>query len=488
MPTAGPRVARFIETFLTLGGSYLGQSFRLMDWQRETLDDIYRIGPDGRRLRRTYVLGLPRKNGKSQFGAAIALYHLIADKADSAPQVISAAGDRKQARLVFDEARRMVLSSPDLSDVCTVHRDVITCHRNGGTYRAVSADAGLQQGLNPSCVIFDELHVFKNDELFVALSQGSGTRSQPLFLVISTAGFDLDTPLGRLYERGLRINGHVLNGQARTGELDDTSYGMTWWGPEPGVEIDPGDPDVWRRYNPSWTLLSEEEFKASHSTIHESQFVRYRLNGWTSAEEAWLPHGAWAALESPGLTIPDGETVVLGFDGSYKKDATGLVLVSTSYPHAVTVIGVWEALPNDPDWHVPIDEVKERIRWACRTYDVQEIAADPYRWQQALQELEEEGFPVLEFPQQPARTVPATTALYEAVLSGHIRHDGNPTLSRHLANCHLKETPRGAYITKPRGSRKNIDLAVALAMAYSRAVAWREDTTSEPSLVVIELD
>lgn len=489
MRTAGPRVARFIERFLSLGGSYLGQPFRLLPWQHDVLDDLYLLDDQGRRLRRNYILGLPRKNGKSQLGAAIALYHLVADKADAAPQVISAAGDRKQARLVFDEARRMVQSSPELAAICTVQRDVILCHRNGGTYRAVSADAGLQQGLNPSCVIYDELHVFKNDELYVALTQGSGTRSQPLFLVISTAGFDLESPLGRLYQRGLRVDGHILNGQRFTGEVQDPSFGMTWWGPEPGVDFDPSDPAVWRRYNPSWPLLNEAEFHSAYTTIHESQFVRYRLNGWTTAENAWLPHGAWSALEVPNLDVPPGTPVVLGFDGAWKGDSTGLVLVTIDRPHKVEVLGAWEAPANDPDWRTPMAEVMETIRQACRTYTVREVAADPARWEMALQELTDEGLPIVEFPNTAARTIPATAGLYEAIMDGHIEHDGHPVLSRHLANCVLKETPRGAYITKEyRSSRKHVDLAVALEMAVHRATAWRDEVIREPELVLIDLD
>ena len=108
------RVIRFIEDFCTLGHSFLGQPFLLMDFQKDIIRDIYLESADGERLRRSYLLGLPRKNGKSQLGAALALYALIADDRDASPVVVSAAADRAQAKLVFDEACRMerVLATP----------------------------------------------------------------------------------------------------------------------------------------------------------------------------------------------------------------------------------------------------------------------------------------------------------------------------------------------------------------------------------------
>lgn len=493
-PTAGPRVARFIETFTTLGGSFLGQPFRLLPFQREVLDDIYRLDPEtGKRLRRTYVLGLPRKNGKSQLGAAIALYHLVADTADPAPLVISAAGDRAQARLVFAEAARMVRANPDLAAVCTVYRDSIVCHRTGGTYKVVSADAGLAQGLNPSMVIVDEYHVHKTDDLFTALQLGSGARRQPLTLVISTAGFDLDSPLGRLYSRGLTVKGHRLNGVPHDGEEEDSAFGMEWWGPEPSEDVDPDSPAQWERYNPSWAVMNAHEFTAARKVTHESQWVRYRMNGWTSAESAWLPHGVWPALaadaprEEPVRPLEPGDEVVLGFDGAWKGDSTGLILCRLEDFH-LAVLGHWEAPATAPDWRTPVEDVKETIRAACRTYRVREVAADPYRWEQALQTLQDEGLPVVEFPSNSiARMVPATQAFYDAAMDGGLSHDGSPALARHIANAILKEDARGGRITKAyRASKARIDLAVAAVIAHHRARAWREEETpAEARLLVL---
>jgi phage terminase large subunit-like protein len=482
METLGDRVIQFIETFLTLGGSFLGQPFLLLPFQREVIRDMYRTRPDGLRQYRTYVLGLPRKNGKSQLGAALALYHLIVDRADSAPQVISAAGDRKQARLVFDEARRMVLASPELREVCTVHRDVIKCHLNEGTYRAVSADAGLQQGLNPSMVVFDEYHIFKDSELYEALNLGSATRRSPFTLVISTAGYDLESPFGRLYQYGRKLH---------SGEVEDPAFGMTWYGPDLGEDFDPADPEVWKRHNPSWALMNVSEFEAAYRTTHESAFIRYRLNGWTSSETAWLPNGAWDgrlySRQTPAiLPLAPGDEVVLGFDGAWKGDSTGLIAVRIKDLH-VEVLGHWEAPPDDPHWRTPAGEVEEAIRQACERFTVREVAADPWRFEQSLLKLYEEGLPIVEFPSNSlARIVPATQAFYDAVMDGRISHDGDPALARHIANAVLKEDARGGRITKERkSSKRHIDLAVAAVIGVHRALVWREEEEPEDAQLLV---
>jgi len=474
--SSGHRVIRFIETFITLGKSHLGQPFILEQWQKDVIHDIYRTAPDGRRKHRSYLLGLPRKNGKSQLGAALALYHLIADPADLAPEVYSAAGDREQARLVFTEAKRMVEASPDLLEVCKVYRNEILCTMNGGRYKAVSADAGLQQGLNPSMVIFDEYHVHKTTDLYDAMSMGSGARNQPLVLTITTAGFDLGSPLGLLYSHGKRV---------RSGEIIDPFTGMTWYGPDDEQEFDPLDEALWREWNPASFIDFDDLRSTAHRTGGNAAFIRYRLNGWTASESAWLPSGAWAKCER-ATSLEEGDEVVFGFDGAWKGDSTALVACRLSDFH-LQVLGHWEAPLNDPHWRTPIEDVKARIRTEARRFKLRELAADPYRFEQSLMELAEEGLPIVEYPTNaPARMVPATTAFYENVLEEHLSHDGDPALARHMANAILKEDARGGRITKDsKMSSKKIDLAVAAVVAHHRAIAYREDEVPEARLILI---
>jgi len=480
-------VIRFIEEMTTLGGSFAGQPFELLEFQKSILRDIYAADEDGNRLKSRYLLGLPRKSGKSQIGAAIALAHLVIDDADARPLVVSAASDRAQARLVFEEAKRMVLASPELSEHLTVFRNEIQNPHNGGRYVAVSADAGSNQGLNPSCVIVDELHVFKNSDLLEALTMGSAMRKAPLFLIISTAGFDLASPMGRLYSYGLTVDGHMLNGKTQPGEITDTSFGMDWWGPEPGEEYEFDDPAVWERFNPAWSVMPNPIgiMQAAIATAHEASFVRFHLNGWTSSESTWLPSGAWEAC-SGGPDLVDGERVVLGFDGAWKGDSTALVAVRLSDLH-ISLLNLWEAPPNNPQWRTPTFEVEEAIREACKKFKVVEITADPYRFERSLSMLYEEGLPIVEFPTNSlARMVPACQTFFEKVMDGELSHDGGLELARHLTNCVIKEDHRGARIQKEApGSPRKIDAAVAAVIGLHRAAMHRDDEQREPQLLVL---
>ena len=476
----GDRVIEFIETFCTLGGSYLGKPFEVLPFQREIIEKIYETDKEGKRIVRTALVGLPRKNAKSTLAAALCVYGLIADTADAAPVVIAAAGDRNQARLVHDEIKRMILASPELSSVCEVLRNEIRCSRNGGVAKVVSADAGLQQGLNPSLVVVDEYHIHKNDELFQALTLGSATRNEPLTIVISTAGYDLESPLGKMYRYGRQVE---------SGERDDSSFAFVWHGIEDNVEVDVSDPKVWAKYNPAWgEFINEEEFESAHKRTPTAPFTRYRLNGWTATANHWLPQGKFESLASD-RRFEKGERIVLGYDGAWIGDSTALVGCSVDEPRHLELIALWEK-PDDQHaqgWRTPIHEVKQAIYDAFDKYSVVLMAADPFRFEESLQNLSEEGYPILEFPTNSVqRMTQATQALYDAITDETITHSGQAAMNRHFSNAILREDARGARITKDRrGSTKKIDIAVAAMIAYHTALTWREEAIAEPEMLVL---
>lgn len=135
------------------------------------------------------------------------------------------------------------------------------------------------------------------------------------------------------------------------------------------------------------------------------------------------------------------------------------------------VAGHWERTVHDPkEWRVPIFEVEDTIREACRRWNVVAICADPFRWARSLELLSGEGLPVEEFGQSPARMTPATNMFYEAVMNAAITHDGDPRLARHMGNAIIKEDSRGARLVKEtKGSQRHIDLAVCAVMGLSIA-------------------
>jgi phage terminase large subunit-like protein len=375
----------------------------------------------------------------------------------------------------------MLELEPELGEVTKLYRDAIEVPRTGSVYRVLSSEAYSKEGLNPTLTVFDEVHVQPSRELWDVMALAMGARPEPLMLGITTAGVRFDSS-GRdslcfqLYEHGKRV---------ASGEVSDPSFFFAWWEPKGGSEADHRDPQTWREANPGFgELVSEEDFEASVQRTPEAEFRTKRCNQFVTASEAWLPTGAWEQ-NTKQEPIRPGDKVVLGFDGSFNNDCTALVAVKvTERPH-IEVVELWEApdqdLPGAQEWRVDIQDVEDKIRATCRRFQVVELACDPFRWARTYQILEAEGFPVVEFPQSPARMTPATQHFYEAVINKQLSHSGDPRLARHVGNAVLKSDSRGMRIYKEhRNSSRRIDLAVASLMAFERAYWHAHNASPEP--------
>ena len=187
--------------------------------------------------------------------------------------------------------------------------------------------------------------------------------------------------------------------------------------------------------------------------------------------ERWLPQGIWATLitKNKGHLEPH-ERIVIGFDGSFDGDATALVGVSLDRPVPfVQLLGIWEKPYKDNDWRVPRVEVMNRLREVAGTYHVMEVAADPKLWVSDLEVLQEEGLPIVEFPQRGRFIIEATQRLYEDIQRGLLEHDGSPDLARHMANAWVKDPLEPRIQKVNQKSTGYVDAAVCTVMALQRA-------------------
>jgi autotransporter-associated beta strand protein len=199
-----------------------------------------------------------------------------------------------------------------------------------------------------------------------------------------------------------------------------------------------------------------------------------------------------AGVSTSSVSSTTGTTLTLGaasgstlFDGSFSGDASaivGAVIPKTDDdPVKVFMVKTWEKdlAIDDPDWRVDIGEVEQTIMAFCQKHPkVREIACDPFRWQRSMEILEQAGLPIVEWPSTSARRmVPACAKFYDAVVEKRIQHDGDPVLTRHLANAVTKVDNLGPRIVKDKkSSPRKIDAAVAAILAVDRATVARMET------------
>jgi phage terminase large subunit-like protein len=482
----GDDVIDFAETLCRITKDSIagrsGEPLIFRNWQKELTRGLYALKEDGTLKHKIALIGLPRKQGKSAWLSALALEHLVLGP--SGGEIYSCAADRDQAKIVFGTAKEMIRLESELQFL-DVYRDAIYNPKTGTTYRALSAEAFTKEGLSPTFVAFDELHAQPNRELFDVMSLAMGARRDPLLVAITTAGVKTDSS-GKdsicydLYNYGKRL---------ATKEIADPSFYFAWY--EGDEKLDYRTEEAWQIANPGYgDICAADDFASAVLRTPEAEFKTKRLNIWTSTQTAWLPAGSWEVLEDKDRLPETGEDVILAFDGAFSNDSTALVawLLGGEKPHLM-VVGLWER-PDDADntWHVPVAEVEQTIISTYRDnrFSVREIVFDPARWQRTFMVLDEEGLPVVSYPNSAERMVPATQKFYEAVVNGSFTHDGDERLARHLANCMTKQSSRGVMVSKSSSKRK-IDAAVASIFGYDRATASPEPKAPVPKFFSLNL-
>ena len=475
----GEFAIEFAEAFGTIGkdgiAGRVGESLVLRPWQKELVRRVFARDPDGGLTARVALVGTPRKSGKSALASTLALYSLIAEGIEGG-EVVVAAAEKEQARIIFGEAKRMVEAS-ELSEICTLYRDAIFVPSTNSVMKVLSAEAYSKEGLNVSRAIVDEIHAHKNRELFDVLSLSMGNRGKlAQLLAVTTAGQKTDMTgqdsiAYSLYQYGKRV---------ATGEVVDPTFFMSWWEAPP--EADHRDPEVWKVANPGYDdLVSADDFESAVKRTPEPEFRTKRLNQWVSSMNAWLPNGTWQPLADKRELQPDDD-IIIGFDGSFNGDCTSLVgctIPKDDEKPYLFMIHTWEKQPEDTDdWRVNTQEVEDKIIQFCSTHNVKEIACDPYRWQRSMDAMLEMGLPVIEFPStSPSRMVSACGKFYTSVTEQTLIHDGDPLLERHLSNAVVKIDRIGPRIVKDnRGSPRKIDAAVAAVIAFDRATVGRVES------------
>lgn len=489
------RTVEFINCLKHTKGRWRGQPFELLPWQEKIIRDVFgTVKENGYRQYNTAYVEIPKKNGKSELAAGVALYMTCGDNEWGA-EVYGCASDRQQASIVFDVAVDMVDQCPALKKrikpVMSVKR--LVYQPTNSFYQVLSAEAYTKHGLNVHAVIFDELHSQPNRELFDVMTKGSGdARTQPLFFLITTAGTDRHSVC---FEQHQKAEDIILGRK-----IDDTFYPVIYGASD---EDDWTSEKVWYDANPSlgYTIDIEKVRNACMSAMdnpaEENIFRQLRLNQWVKQSTRWMQMEKWDAC---GFPVDErellGRECFGGLDLSSTTDITALVLLFP--PRAENekyILLPYFWIPEENMRlrvrrdHVPYDVWEQQgflkttegnvihygfierfIEELGTRYNIREIAFDRWGAVQMVQNLEGLGFTVVPFGQGFKDMSPPSKELMKLTLEQRLAHGGHPVLRWMMDNIFVRTDPAGNIKPDKEKSTEKIDGAVATVMALDRAI------------------
>ena len=499
------RAIWFYENLKHTKGKFYGKPFELLPWQKQIIRDVYgTIKPDGNRQYKYIYLEVPKKNGKSEMAAGAGLYHLFAD-GERNGEVYGCAADRGQASIVFDVAVDMIDQLPALNKRAKIvaSKKRIIDKVTGSFYQVLSAEAYTKHGLNPSAVIFDELHAQPNRDLWDVMTFGAGdARAQPIWWVITTAGDDPDRV-------SIGWEQHDYAMRLLSKDIEDP----TWY---PVIFSYEGD-DIynhknWEQANPSLGVtiqvesVQEAAEKAKMKPADERLFRWLRLNQWiTTKLTTWLPLdlfdktvGDWNPMDMVGMDC------YMGLDLSSTTDLTALALIFPPQKDINEWRVIWyswipeegmkERIMKD---HVPYDLwmkagwitatpgevvdynlVEEKILDLANIYNVIELDADMHFASMLIQRLEKAGLTCVDIPQTFLNMTNPINETEVLIREKKISHENNLVARWCFGNASVAKNGNGnvKFVKEHKGKSvdrtKRIDLVVAWMNAMSRAVNY----------------
>lgn len=482
-------------------GDFYGEPFILLDWQHEVLWDVYgTVNENGFRQYRVAYLEIPKKNGKTELVAALALYHLFNDPPGG--EIYCCAAEKYQAARTYSYAKQMLEQDPALQEIAKVvdSKKEIYNLLTGTFIKVLSAEAYSKHGLNPTVVIFDELHAQPNRDLWDVMTFGAGAaRKEPLWWVITTAGDDPDR-LSIGWEK------HEYARKIIDGEIDDpTWYAKIYCADE---DDDIFDETTWFKANPSLghtidiETVRQEAIAARNEPTSEKLFRWLRLNQWVQVKaSSWLPITLWDSTVGEWTQANQvGKRCYIGLDLSSTIDLTAAALLFPPQEDQADWRVMFEAwiplarmnerikrdkVPFDrwvkegflhatPGDVIDYDFVRARIMALARLYNVEFLCTDPWNSRMLTQELAKAEIECLEVPQTFGGQSPGMKELERLLRAGQMTHEKNPVARWCFGNVAVAIDGNENLKTMKNKSKDRIDLIVAWINAMNVAIRIEE--------------
>lgn len=326
-------------------GKSAGRHFKLENWQLFTLANLIGIKhrDTGLRVCREAYIQVARKAGKDAFMAAIALYMMIAD-GEASPEIACLANSREQSRILFNYISNFAKSLDPKEEAIKQFRNYVSFSANNGTVKTFSADASKLDGLNIHVAIVDEYHEARDRKLYDVMKSSQGMREQPMMVILTTAGFNLDGPCHDMYELGIQVLAGVK-------EMDNF-FPLIW---ELDEEDDWHDPNNFIKCQPNLGVTVTKEFmleevnKAEVDSTAVSGVLTKTFNKWVQSKITWIPQPVIANLmKKVDLEEFEGKSVIMGCDLSTVSDFSSIsIMLPPDEEGGKFVFKTWTFLPED---------------------------------------------------------------------------------------------------------------------------------------------
>lgn len=476
---------------LCLTGEFAGEPFILHDFQSKIVTDILcTVTDDGQRQYKEAAIWMPKKNGKTTLISFIVLLALYSSS--KGKTIVSAATTREQASLIYKDVEGMVRQNEFLrkrfKPIPTTKR--IVDLTTGSYYESLSAEADHMDGKRFSLCIMDELHRWKNRDLYDTLRKSMANQSQPLLISISTAGDDR-TSLG--YD----VWQYTLN--VKNGIIKDPTFYPCVFAADENDKWD--DEETWKKANPAYGLFLQADFlkkeaqRAKDSPSTKASFLRYHLNVWTDSADGFFDMAKVESCfsDSPRFNLKDAK-LILGVDLSRAKDLTAvmelykhgnLYYVKTNSFVPKDNIKEWEErdkvpyrqwvqqgyLTATPGDYIDHFTVLERIKEIAKEHPIEGIMLDPAGGAMFATSLIEAGFSVEFAASYAASMNKPTRELENLVVKGDIAFKRNDVLRWNMSNVVIESDNQDRIRPSKKKSKNKIDCAVSIIYALNKAMS-----------------
>lgn len=497
---AAERNIKFAERLKHIKGKWAGDYITLEPWQCFILWNIFgwmKTSTRSRRFKEAYV-EVARKNGKSTLAVSgVALPMEFADK-EMGAEVYSVATTRDQARICFDYAQQMVRTS-DLKNYALVTRDAIVFEKLGATYKPLSSEGKTLDGKHSHCVIVDEYHAHRTDEVVDVMQTSMGARLQGLMFIITTAGLDTSVPCFAYRKTMCQI----LDGSLEADDVFAIIYTL-----DEVDEVD--DPEMWVKANPclgaslSRDWLQEQYDKMKREPNKIANIMTKSFNVWMDAPTVWIPDRQWAEIKS---IVPESELAgrpcvlaldlaavndycalcqLFNIDGRYQfrwrfyipeekyRNRAELARENASIEEWVRKGYIQVTPGNVTDY----DYIIADIEAMAKENEISVVAYDPWNSSYVAPKLVERGLHLEPFTQTISNFATPTKEFERIVGLGIVDHYDNPVARWMLSNVVIRTDVNGNMRPDKQKSSEKIDGIVAAIMALGQHISDSATTVS----------